>query len=79
MRRSCLILIECRPLLHELAGAIEKVRRNLDAIRAVVAALPEDQRREVIAAVFSATVSLGDLYSDFAAERLRMLGTLGSA
>jgi hypothetical protein len=66
-------------LLDGLAGAIDEVRRHLDAIRAVIAALPEDKRREVIAAVFSATQSLGDLYSDFAADMLRTLGTLGSA
>jgi hypothetical protein len=65
--------------LDELAGAIHEVRRQLDAIRAGIAALPEDQRRDVIAVVFSATQSLADLCDEFAADMLRMLGTLGNA
>jgi hypothetical protein len=56
-----------------------EVRRRLDAIRAALAVLPEGQRRDVIAAVFSAAERLGDLYAEFAADMLRMLGTLGSA
>jgi len=45
----------------------------------MVATLPEDERREVIITVCSATEKLGDLYTDFGADMLRMLGTLGSA
>ena len=67
------------PVLAELYRAIDEVREHLDAIRAMVAALPEDERREVIIAICSATERLGDLYTDFGADMLRMLGTLGSA
>lgn len=71
--------MESLPVLKELDGAIQEVRRRLDALRAVIAELPEDQRHEIITAVFSATQSLGDLYDEFAADMLRILGTLGSA
>ena len=71
--------MESLPVLDELDGAIHEVRRRLDALRAVIAVLPEDQRHEIIAAVFSATQSLGDLYAEFATDMLRILGTSGSA
>jgi len=66
-------------LLGELTEAIHQVRRHLDSIRAVIAVLPEDDRHEATAALLLATQSLGDLYSDFAADMLRMLGSQGSA
>jgi hypothetical protein len=65
--------------LTELTDTIQEVRRHLDPIRAVIGALPEDQRRDVAAAILSFTQSLGDLYSDFAADILRMLLSQGSA
>jgi len=67
------------PLLAELSHAIDEVRAHLDAIKVMVATLPEDERREVIITVCSATEKLGDLYTDFGGDMLRMLGTLGSA
>ena len=67
------------PLLAELDRAIEEVREHLDAIRVMVAALPGDERGEVILAICSATERLGDLYTDFGIDMLRMLGPLGSA
>ena len=67
------------PVLAELVRAIDEVRDHLDAIRVMVAALPEDERREVIIAIYSASARLGGLYTDFGADMLRMLGTLGSA
>jgi hypothetical protein len=66
-------------LLAELARAIDELRERLDAIRLAVVALPEDERREVITAICSATERLGDLYCDFGSDMLRMLGTLGNA
>jgi hypothetical protein len=66
-------------LLAELTHAIEEVRDHLDAIRVMVATLPEDERRQVTTAICSATERLGDLYTDFGADMLRMLDTLGSA
>jgi hypothetical protein len=75
------ILVELRSvaLLDELDRAIDEVRQHLDSIRAAIAALPEDQRQAAIAAVLSATQNLGDLYSDFAADMLRVPGSQGSA
>ena len=66
-------------LLGELTGAIDEVRRHLNSIRAAIAVLPEDQRHNATSAVLLATQSLGDLYSDFSADMLRILGNQGSA
>jgi hypothetical protein len=60
-------------------NTIQEVRRHLDPIRAEIGALSEDQRRDVAAAILSFTQSLGDLYSDFAADILRLLLSQGSA
>lgn len=67
------------PLLADLTRAINEVRAHLDTIKVRVATLPEDERRDVIITVCTATEKLGDLYADFGADMLRMLGTLGSA
>jgi hypothetical protein len=65
--------------LGELTEAILELRRHLGSIRAEIAALPEDQQREATAVILSAIQSLGDLYSDFAADMLRILCSQGSA
>jgi hypothetical protein len=65
--------------IGELTEVIHEVRRHLDSIRAEIAALPDDQQREATAAILSATQSLGDLYSEFAADMLRILCSRGSA
>jgi hypothetical protein len=72
-------LVGSLSFLDELTDTIQEVRRHLDSIRAEIAALPENQRRDATVAVFSATQDLGDLYEEFAADMLRMLATLGSA
>jgi hypothetical protein len=65
--------------LTELTDRIQEVRRHLDPIRAEIGELPEDQRRDVAAAVLLALQSPGDLYDEFAADMLRMLLSHGSA
>ena len=65
--------------IGEFTEAIHELRRHLDSIRAEIAALPDDQQREATAAILSVTQSLGDLYSDFAADMLRILCSQGSA
>jgi hypothetical protein len=65
--------------LTELIDTIQEVRRRLDPIREEIGALPEDQRRDVAAAVLLALQSLGDLYDEFAADMLRVLLSHGSA
>jgi hypothetical protein len=72
-------IMESLPSLGELTGAIQEVRRRLDTVRAAISELPQDKRGEATAAVLSATQTLGDLYSDFAADMLRVLGSGGSA
>jgi len=67
------------PWIGEFTEAIHELRRHLDSIRAEIAALPDDQQREATTAILSATQSLGDLYSDFAADMLRVLCSHGSA
>ena len=64
--------------IGELTEAIHELRRHLDSIRAEIA-VPDDQQREATAAILSATQSLGDLYSDFAADMVRILCSQGSA
>ena len=65
--------------IGQLTEVIHEVRRHLGSIRAEIAALPDDQQREATAAILSATQSLGDLYSDFAADMLRILCGQGTA
>jgi hypothetical protein len=64
--------------IGELTEAIHELRRLLDSIRAEIAALPDDEQRQATAVILSATQSLGDLYSDFAADMLRILWSQGS-
>ena len=65
--------------IGELTEAIHEFRRHLYLISVEIAALPDDQQREATAAILSATQSLGELYSDFTADMLRILCSQGSA
>ena len=65
--------------IGELTEAIHEFRRQLYLISVEIAALPDDQQRDATAAILSAIQSLGDLYSDFAADMLRILCSQGSA
>jgi hypothetical protein len=66
-------------LLPELQEAIQELRRHLDTTNVAIAALPEDQRHKAAFAVLLAIAQLGDLYADFAADMLRILGSQGTA
>jgi hypothetical protein len=68
-----------RPVLTELEDAIQEMRRHLDTTKMAIAALPEDQRHEAVFAALLAIAHLGDLYADFAADMLRIVGSQGTA
>ena len=71
--------MEFLPVFSEIISTLQDVHQHLDSFRTVIAALPDDQRGEAAAAALSITQKLGDLYSDFAADMLRLLVSQGRA
>ena len=63
----------------ELQDAIQALRRHLGTTKVAIAALPKDQRHEAAFAALLAIAHLEDLYVDFAADMLRMVGGRGTA